>query len=215
MNERQAVTKVFAERYKAANKKQKKVILSEFIDLAGYGRCYASYLLRINGKQVTSSKASPVNGRKVTKRRRAREYDSAVFTDLKKIWAIMDCICGKRLEPMLKEVMPILKTNAEIEISETIRNKLYKISAATIDRLLSQERKEHQIKGKSHTRPGTLLKSEIPIRTFSQWSDKKPGFVEIDLVGHDGGDSYGEFAQTLDITDVSTGWTDMQAVKNR
>ncbi|MBF0606546.1 MAG: hypothetical protein HQL61_03200 [Magnetococcales bacterium] len=108
MNERQAVTKVFAERYKAANKKQKKVILNEFIDLAGYGRCYASYLLRINGKHVTSSKALPANNRKVAKRIRVKEYDSAVLPVLKKIWAIMDCICGKRLEPILKEVIPIL-----------------------------------------------------------------------------------------------------------
>lgn len=89
------------------------------------------------------------------------------------------------------------------------------ISAATIDRLLKPEKKKHQIKGRSHTKPGTLLKHQIPIRTFSEWNEQKPGFVEIDLVGHDGGNSSGEFAQTLTVTDVCTGWTDMQAVKNK
>jgi hypothetical protein len=71
------------------------------------------------------------------------------------------------------------------------------------------------LKGRSHTKPGTLLKNQIPIRTFSEWEDRRPGFVEIDLVGHDGGDARGEFAQTLDVTDVCTGWTETEAVKNK
>jgi len=71
------------------------------------------------------------------------------------------------------------------------------------------------VKGRSHTKPGTLLKHQIPIRTFSEWNEQRPGFVEIDLVGHDGGNGSGEFSQTLTVTDVCTGWTDMQAVKNK
>ncbi|KJU83789.1 integrase domain-containing protein, partial [Candidatus Magnetobacterium bavaricum] len=125
MNERQAVTKVLAEMYKTANKKQKKSILNEFIELAGYDRCYASYLLRIHGKHPISSKALLGKNKKKQKRLRAKEYDNEVLAALKKIWAIMDCICGKRLAPIIKEVVPILEINAEIEISETTRDKLY------------------------------------------------------------------------------------------
>jgi hypothetical protein len=146
---------------------------------------------------------------------RAIEYDEKVFSALRKIWYIMDCICGKRLGAILKEVIPILERHKEIVIADITREKLYRISPATIDRLLSVEKKKYQIKGKSHTKPGTLLKSQIPIRTFSQWDEKRPGFAEIDLVGHEGGNSQGEFIQTLDVTDVCTGWTDTQGVKNK
>jgi len=116
---------------------------------------------------------------------------------------------------MLPELVPLLKKHKEITLDKTTENKLLSISSATIDRLLKPEKKKHQIKGLSHTKPGTLLKHQIPIRTFSEWNEQRPGFVEIDLVGHDGGDSSGEFSQTLTVTDVCTGWTDMQAVKNK
>lgn len=132
-----------------------------------------------------------------------------------KIWLIMDCICGKRLAPILKEIIRVLVRHKEIRIDKGTRKKLCKISAATIDRLLAYERKKQTLRGSSHTKPGTLLKSHIPIRTFSEWDDRRPGFVEVDLVGHDGGDGRGEFAQTLDVTDVCTGWTETEAVKNK
>jgi hypothetical protein len=95
------------------------------------------------------------------------------------------------------------------------KKKLLRISAATIDRLLRQERKKYELKGRSLTKPGTLLKHQIPIRTFSEWDEQRPGFVEIDLVGHEGGNPRGDFIQTLNVTDVCTGWTEMQAVKNK
>ena len=93
--------------------------------------------------------------------------------------------------------------------------KLRKISASTIDRLLKRERKKLEIKGRKGTKPGTLLKHKIPIRTFADWNDNKPGFMEIDLVSHDGGNEYGDFAQTLDMTDIYSGWTETRAVKNK
>jgi hypothetical protein len=93
--------------------------------------------------------------------------------------------------------------------------KLLTISAATIDRLLATERKKQVIKGRTLTKPGAMLKHQIPIRTFSDWDENKPGFVEIDLVGHDGGDARGDFCQTLDVTDVCTGWTETRAVRNK
>jgi hypothetical protein len=80
---------------------------------------------------------------------------------------------------------------------------------------LKPERKKYELKGRSLTKPGTLLKHQIPIRTFSEWDEQRPGFVEIDLVGHEGGNPRGDFIQTLNVTDVCTGWTEMQAVKNK
>jgi hypothetical protein len=77
------------------------------------------------------------------------------------------------------------------------------------------ERQRLQLKGRSGTKPGSLLQSQIPIRTWADWNEKAPGFVEIDLVGHEGGDPRGEFAQTLTVTDVFTGWTETKAVRNK
>ena len=88
------------------------------------------------------------------------------------------------------------------------------MSAATIDRRLAEDRRRLDSKGRSGAKPGSLLKRNIPIKTFSDWSDTVPGFVEIDLVGHDGGSVRGEYAQTLDVVDVATRWTETRAVKN-
>jgi hypothetical protein len=115
----------------------------------------------------------------------------------------------------LKEVIPILEKYKEIELDKTVREKLSKISAATIDRVLALERKKRSLRQRTRTKPGTLLKHQIPIRTFCEWDEQRPGFVEIDLVGHEGGDPSGEYIQTLDMTDVCTGWTETQGVKNK
>jgi hypothetical protein len=191
--------------------------LDEFTKLTGYGRRYGSYVLRTHGKKIWINTetvlVSDVRKRKM--RKKERIYDEAVLVSLKKAWEMMDYICGKRLAPILKELIPRLIRFGEIRLTEEAKDKLMKISPATIDRILAPERKRYKIKGRANTKPGTLLKNQIPIRTFSQWDDKRPGFVEIDLVGHDGGDGSGEFLQTLDVTDVATGWTETQAVKNK
>jgi hypothetical protein len=217
MTERKKATAIVAVRYQKAKKKEKGVILDEFTKLTGYGRRYASYVLRSHGKKVRINKNLVIQGdtRKKTRRRRPKVYDRAVEEALKNIWHIMDCICGKRLAPILREVVRRLERFREIRLSEEVRQKLFMISAASIDRLLAKERRRYQIKGRGNTKPGTLLKHQIPIRTFSDWDEQKPGFVEIDLVGHDGGDNHGEFAQTLDVTDICTTWTETEAVRNK
>jgi hypothetical protein len=215
--ERRAATKVTAPRYQKATKKQKGIILEEFAALTGYDRCYAAYLLRIQGKKryIDRNTVIVADVQKKRAKVRSRIYNEVVITVLIKIWSIMDYLCGKRLAPILPEVVPLLKKHKEIRIDKATEKKLLTISAATIDRLLKAEKKKFQVKGRSHTKPGTLLKHQIPIRTFSEWNEQRPGFVEIDLVGHDGGNGAGEFSQTLTVTDVCTGWTDMQAVKNK
>ncbi len=100
-------------------------------------------------------------------------------------------------------------------MTEEVEQKLNEISASSIDRLLKPERKRLEIKGRSGTKPGTLLKNQIAVRTWAQWNENCPGYFEIDLVGHDGGNGSGDFAQTLNMVDVDTGWTENVAIKNK
>jgi hypothetical protein len=217
MEERRSVTAVVAKRYQKATKKEKGTIIGEYTQLTGYNRCYAAFLLRNHGRRMRVNDNTVLVGdcRKKVKRTRGKTYDDEVVRVLKKIWLIMGFICGKRLKPALKEVIPILERYKEIELDKTIREKLSKISAATIDRVLAPDRKKRSLRQRARTKPGTLLKHQIPIRTFCEWDEQRPGFVEIDLVGHEGGDPGGEYIQTLDMTDVCTGWTETQAVKNK
>ncbi len=125
------------------------------------------------------------------------------------------CPAGKRLAPMLTVVVPLYRRDGDLDLSDTEAAILMSMSAATIDRLLAPERAALAFRGRSHTKPGTLLKSQIPIRTWAEWSEDLPGFVEIDLVGHEGGNSSGEFCFTLTVTDIATGWTVNRSVKNK
>jgi len=217
MKGRKELAEVTASRYRRAGKKEKKVILDEFVRSTGFTRWYSSWVLRNHGKLMRVTPGLKLVGdvtRKI-KKHRDRLYDGTVVEVLKKVWGIMDLICGKRLAPALKEVVPVLEREGELRLDSKTRERLLSISPATIDRVLAPERKRMQLKGRSGTKPGTLLKHQIPIRTFTQWDDLKPGFVELDLVGHDGGHSYGDYCQTLDVTDVCTGWTEMEAVLNK
>jgi len=144
-----------------------------------------------------------------------KHYDQNVLEALRRIWMILDFICGKRLVAIMPEVLRRLEYFGELKVDARTRAKLLKISAATIDRLLSPERRKHQLRGRARTKPGTLLKKQIPLRTFSEWNEQRPGFVEIDLVAHDGGLATGEYLYTLDMTDVYSGWTEVQAIQNK
>ncbi len=217
MKEKKSLTKVVAKRYKGSRKKKKGMILDEFTENTGYDRTYASHLLSIHGKRlhVKGNVFIEADAKKRVKRKRNRTYDDAVYRVLFKIWKIMNYMCGKRLKAVLRGLILKLQEHKEIEINDETKEKLFKISASTIDRLLSKDRKKMQIKSRSSTKPGTLLKHQIPIRTFSEWDEGKAGFIEIDLVGHDGGDVSGEYMQSLNAVDIHTGWTETMAVKNK
>ncbi len=216
MKERKALTNEIAQRYRRAKKKEKGVILDEFTATTGYNRSYASYLLSTHGKtiRIDPKRYLKADSRQKVKRRRTSHYNP-VKGILTKVWYIMSCPCGKRLKPILAEVIQKLKAFGEISIDEAIEEKLLKISASTIDRLLREEKKRLSLKGRSHTKPGTLLKHQIPIRTFSEWDEDKAGFLEIDLVAHEGGNPSGEFIQTLTAVDILTGWIEIDAIKNK
>ena len=124
-------------------------------------------------------------------------------------------MCGKRLVAVLRHQLPVLEKFGELSLEPQVRAKLQRISAATIDRLLRAEKRKLQLRGRSHTKPSTRLLHQIPIRTFTEWEDAKPGEVGADLVGHDGGHGGGEHAFTLVVTDRVTQWTELRAVLNK
>ena len=221
MGERRALTEQVARRYRSASRKDKTVILGEFVEATGYTRKYAIHLLnswgrtrvvRIDGQTVRLVVGRP---RRTKRRSRPRRYDQEVLKALRQIWYVFDFMCGKRLVVVLRTMLPVLDSFGEIPLSDQVRAKLLSISAATIDRLLQPERVRLQIKGRTHTKPGSLLKHQIPIRTFADWNEQEPGFFEIDLVGHDGGDASGDFCHTLTLTDVDTGWVELHGLNNK
>ena len=218
MAERRGLQKATARQYRTANKKEKGALLKDFVEKTKYNRCYAGWMLRNYGRNVVGWQGKQrvvYVGDGKRRRRRKRIYGDKEVRALKKIWYCLDCPCGKRLAPYLKVIIPQLQAQGELRLDGQTRSKLEQISARTIERLVSGEKRKWEIRGKSRTKPGTLLKSQIPIRTFAEWDEKMPGFVEMDTVSHDGGQEQGIFAQSIDATDVCTGWTETMAVANR
>jgi len=216
MQQRQAVVAKTAARYQRGRKKEKSMILSELVELTEYSRAYARRVLRQHGQRLKPGKQSlVVDVRLRSARCRPPFYDEKVKAALIKIWKVMDYICGKRMQPALAEMVVVLERHNELRCDRSTRAKLLQVSAATIDRLLRPERRKHELRGRARTKPGTLLKHQIPIRTFAEWNEQQPGFGEIDLVGHDGGVAAGDYCQTLDLTDIATTWTETMAVRNK
>lgn len=221
LKEKQKITKMLSRRYQKVRKKEKVKILDEYIRLTKYNRAYGSYLLNNWGKKIRV--ITPVGdmvfvmGKRSKKKTKDRKkvYGKETLKPLKKLWIISGMICGKLLKKFIKDNLELLRKFGEIKVNKKEWEKLLSISPATIDRMLSEEKKRLELKARSGTKPGTLLKKNIPIRTFAQWDKKKPGFLEIDLVSHNGGDPRGEFIQTLNGTDINTTWTETVAVKNK
>jgi hypothetical protein len=217
MKERQSLVRVTAARYRKAGKKAKVGILNEFVHSTGYHRTYAAYVLSHQGKVVRVDSKTRLVGdiSKQMRTKRAPFYGPDVVAALKAVWMNLDFLCGKRLKAALTETVAKMERWGEIHVTDETKLKLGQISAATIDRRLAPERKRLELKSRSGTKPGTLLKHQVEIRTFSDWNENKPGFVEIDLVAHGGGDGRGDFCQTLCVTDIQSAWTEAEAVRNK
>jgi hypothetical protein len=121
-------------------------------------------------------------------------------------------LCSKRFRPFLPELVGILRRKGELKIKDETESQLCRMSASTIDRVLRCWRRDEPRHGLSTTKPGTLLKDAIPVRTFSEWNGSKPGFLEVDLVAHCGESAEGFYLTTLSAVDVATGWYEPVAV---
>lgn len=193
-------------RYRKADRSLKGQILDEFVAATGYNREYATTLL--NHPPPKRSKAPPPRPRKPI-------YAKDTQRALSELWRLGGGLCGKRLVPLIPDLLDALERFNELAYSEATKEQLGRISAATADRLLSAARRGPKPVGLSTTRPGTLLKKQIPIRTFADWSENVAGFTEADLVAHCGETAAGEYLNTLNLTDVKTGWTECEALPNK
>jgi hypothetical protein len=184
-------------RYGKASKEEKSKMLDEFTKVTGLHRKAAIRLL--------NRVSRPNTGRRCGRKRR---YGSEVAEALKAVWEASDRLCSKRLKPFLPEMVKVLRRHGEQRIDASIETQLCRMSPSTIDRLLRPCRKLGGRKSFSTTRPGSLLKSAIPIRTFADWEEDRPGFMETDLVAHCGESTEGFYLNTLCAVDVASGWTE-------
>ena len=172
-------------------------MLDEFAQVTQLHRKAAIRLLHRSGR--------PGAGKR---RGRPRKYSLGDEEVLKAVWEASDRLCSKRLQPFLPEMMKVLRQHGELGINISTEAQLCQISPSTIDRRLRSYRMVGGRKGFCTTKPGSLLKSSIPIRTFADWQENKPGFVETDLVAHCGESADGFFLHTLCAVDVASGWTE-------
>lgn len=188
-------------RYWAAKRKEKGRILDEFVAATGYGRKWAIELLRAGPPASRAGHGG-----------RPRKYSSIVIGALRVVAESSDWLCGKRLAPFLAELVLALEAEGVLCLEDGTREPLLGMSAATIDRRLRPFRVQLRPHGLSTTKPGTLLKKQVPVQTYTPWEEQRPGFVEIDLVAHCGTTTAGHYLNTLTVTDVATAWTECVGV---
>jgi hypothetical protein len=190
-------------RYGRGNRAIKKRILDEFCETYGYHRKAAARLLR----------QLPISDKKPKRPGKKKIYDPTVLLEpLKKIWLATDQMCGKRLKEALPVWLPHYHKHHEAPLDE-LSSQLLAMSAATIDRLLKPIKTRYG-KGLSGTKPGSLLRKQIPINT-NQWDTRQVGFMEADTVAHCGTSLMGDFVWSITMTDIFSGWTEMRATWNK
>lgn len=200
----EAYLKTLKQRYHQATKKERSAILNEFVKTTGYHRKHAIALLGGKRRHRTGAIRRP----------RGQIYTAEDRRAVRQLAEWFDYIGSKRLRVAMNTTLPDLRRQGHLRVSQESYDRLLKISPATMDRVRAANPEPGRGR-RGLTKPGRLLKSQIPIRTFADWDNKRPGFVEVDLVDHSGGNASGEFAQTLTATDVLTGWTEVRAVRTK
>ena len=199
MAARREVLGAVYERYLSAGQAQKGRILDELCAVTGWHRKHAVRALGRHGA------AKPGEAGKRTSRRR---YDATIEDAVRALWEASDRVCGKRLVVMIPSLLPALERHGRLKLDDAGRRRVLAVSAATIDRMLSPAKASAA--GGRRRRAGfhSAIRREVPIRTFNDWNDPPPGFLEVDMVAHGGASVAGSFIQTLTMVDVATGWTE-------
>ncbi len=197
----QEYTEAVRLRYLNTRKEKKGRILDEFIQVTGYHRKAAIRLLHRKGLQ-----------KRQQRRGRRRRYGYEVVEVLRKVWETSDRLCSKRLKPFIGELVRVMRQHGELGVNACLEADLCQVSPATIDRLLRPWRRLGKRRPLSTTKPGSLLKNSIPIRTFADWTDERSGFLEVDLVAHCGESAEGFYLTTLSTVDVASGWSECMGV---
>ena len=188
-------------RYLKASRKEKGGLLDEFVATTGYHRKWACRLLR-HGPPEAKGKGGG----------RPRKYSSVVIGALRRVVELSGLMCGKRLAPFLRELVAALEEEGALKLEHAVREQLIGMSAATIDRRLRLFKLQKRPSGYTTTKPGSLLKQQIPVHTYTPWEEQRPGFVEIDLVAHCATSTAGHYLNTLNVVDVATGWVELIGV---
>jgi hypothetical protein len=184
------------DRYRDGRCAEKTRILDEFVAVTGYHRKHAMRVLR---NEAAPSAAS---------RRSRRVYDDAARDALVVLWEASDRICGKRLKPLVPMLVEAMERHGHLQLDAEIRTRLLSMSAATIDRALHEVREQAGGRKRRRAAPSSAIRRQVPVRTFADWQDPPPGFVEADLVAHSGPSAKGHFLQSVVLTDIATGWTE-------
>jgi len=190
-------TEVVRWRYLKGEKKEKGRVLDEFAQVTGYHRKTAIRLLNRNSSE-----------KQRRRRGRRRCYGNEVVDVLRQVWEASDRLCSKRLKPFLGEMVRVMRQHGELSLSPSLEAQLCQMSPATIDRVLRPWKRLGGRIRLSTTKPGSLLKNSIPIRTFADWQEEQPGFLEVDLVAHCGDNTEGFYLTTLCTVDVASGWSE-------
>ncbi|APG93350.1 transposase (plasmid) [Sinorhizobium americanum] len=200
---RTELVEALIERYRSSCRLDKRRILDEFVAVTGYHRKHAIRVLRHRETGPPCARQYVV------------QYGPEVREALVALWEASDRLCSKRLKPLIPILLPALERHGRLDLSSELRDKLLTVSATTMDRLLSEVRVV--ARGGQRRRAGmsSAVRRSVPVRTFGDWNDPLPGFVEVDFVAHSGSSSSGSFAQTMVLTDIATGWTECVPVRTR
>ena len=219
MKTKKKLTEETAKRYCTAGKKNKTKILDEFIATTGYNRKYAIHVLKNTAyiKLTHFNTVARQSVQVITKTRKKRNYEKyygqAVQEHVIRLWIFSMYLCAKRLVPFIRDNIDYFAQ--KFGYDEQLKAKLARISSATVGRILKPEIPKHSIRGISTTRPAKNLNKLIPIRTFFDWDERKPGFFEVDTVANCGISTQGHYICTLTLTDVHSGWTENRALLNK
>ncbi len=208
---RKAITKAQVAKYRKGTKSEKAAILDAVCATTGWHRDHARKSMRLTLHPATPPAARPPRAPRAPR----LTYHEDLIGVLVQCWAVLDGPCGKRLKASLPHTLDNVRRHGHVTVSDTDAKALLTMSAATMDRRLAPYRQGLIARGTSLTRPGSMLKNSIPMKTWHEWNDTLPGFLEIDLVGHEGGDNNGEFYYSLDAVDVATGWNEVITVRSK